>query len=168
MSPLHRSVWKVSVRNVICFSPLIQSVSSWCCREGERHQRAPPPGSGLNKMMSFVTEFPSSSSSSTYSYSISPTCSSSSSPVLFFLHLRPLHPSSSSGSSTSSCSPFFSTSSSFSPSPPSPQPPPPPPLPAPPAPPPAPRATDRGGDLRHDQEVQVQADDPDPGASVSL
>lgn len=34
LSPLHRSVWKVSVRNVICFSPLIQSVSSWCCREG--------------------------------------------------------------------------------------------------------------------------------------
>lgn len=39
LSPLHRSVWKVSVRNVICFSPLIQSVSSWCCREG-----APPEG----------------------------------------------------------------------------------------------------------------------------
>lgn len=33
---------------------------------------------------------------------------------------------------------------------------------------PASRATDRGGDLLHDEEVQVQADDPDPGETVQV
>lgn len=32
----------------------------------------------------------------------------------------------------------------------------------------APGATDRGGDLLHDEEVQVQAHDPDPGEALQV
>ncbi len=32
----------------------------------------------------------------------------------------------------------------------------------------APGATDRGGDLLHDEEVQVEANDPDPGEAVQV